>query len=154
MPLARSLAARYRDRGEPLDDLIQVAYLGLVKAARQYRPGAGQNFPAYAVPTMNGELRRYFRDHGWDVRPPRRLQELRARARRTEEELRQDLGREPRPAELAERLEISDQELRELRVAAEGYCAYSLDAPPLGVDPHQWTGDALADVDTDQEDAT
>src|SRR5438105_1136474 len=81
LPLAQALAARYRNRGESQDDLVQVAYLGLVLAARRYRDGQGPNFAAYAVPTITGELRRHFRDKGWDVRPPRRLQEIQARVR-------------------------------------------------------------------------
>src|SRR3954468_18209084 len=107
MGLARSIALRYRDRGESVDDLVQVAYLGLVKAARNYHEGAGANFAAYAVPTITGELRKHFRDRGWDIRPPRRLQELRARIRSAEELLRQDLCRSPTTAELAAHLKVA-----------------------------------------------
>ena len=78
MGVARSIAVRYRDRGVALDDLIQVAYLGLTKAARGFDPEHGGTFLAYAVPTITGEVRRYFRDHAWQVRPPRRIQELQA----------------------------------------------------------------------------
>ncbi len=77
--LARGLAARYRHRGIPTEDLEQIAYLGLVKAADRFRDDSGHDFGAYATPTITGEIRRYFRDHGWAVRPPRRLQELRTR---------------------------------------------------------------------------
>ena len=149
MPLARSVARRYRDRGESLDDLVQVAYLGLVKAARNYREGEGANFAAYAVPTMTGELRRYFRDRGWDVRPPRRLQEIRARARAAEETLVQELRRQPRSCELAEHLGIDVHELEQARLAAEGYDALSLDAPPPGTSDGDWAGaDSVADLYT------
>lgn len=141
LSLARSLASRYRDRGEPLDDLVQVAYLGLVKAARNYVPGQGPGFTAYAVPTITGELRRHFRDHGWDVRPPRRLQELRARARAAEADLQNELGRPPTAAELAGRLEVDVSELAELRVASEGYDALSLDAPAPGAAAGEWSAD-------------
>ncbi len=141
LSLARSLAYRYRDRGEPMDDLVQVACLGLVKAARNYVPGQGPGFTAYAVPTITGELRRHFRDHGWDVRPPRRLQELRARARGAEAGLQHELGRPPTRTELATRLEVSTAELAELRVASEGYDTLSLDAPAPGADPGEWAGD-------------
>ena len=147
MPLARGIAGRYRERGESHDDLVQVAYLGLVKAAQNYRPGAGFNFAAYAVPTMTGELRRHFRDRGWDVRPPRRLQELRGRLRDAEDELSQELGRRPKSAELAERLEVDEHEIGEARMASEGYNAISLDAPPPGTDASDWAGaDSAADV--------
>jgi RNA polymerase sigma-B factor len=147
LSLARALAHRYRDRGEPMDDLLQVAYLGLVKAANGYVEGNGPGFTAYAVPTITGELRRHFRDHGWDVRPPRRLQELRARVRAAEEELLQQLGRPPARAELAHHLGVDAAELDELRVASQGYDALSLDAPPPGSEPGEWGGaDTVADV--------
>jgi RNA polymerase sigma-B factor len=147
LSLARALAHRYRDRGESMDDLLQVAYLGLVKAANNYVAGQGPGFTAYAVPTITGELRRHFRDHGWDVRPPRRLQELRSRARAAETVLLQELGRAPSRAELAERLDVPASELDELRVASEGYDALSLDAPPPGADASDWSGaDSVADL--------
>jgi RNA polymerase sigma-B factor len=153
MPLARGIAGRYRDRGESLDDLVQVAYLGLVKAARNYRPGDGFSFKAYAVPTMTGELRRHFRDRGWDVRPPRRLQELRARLREAEETLSQQLARKPTSQELADHLGVDLHELDQARLASEGYNALSLDAPPPGVDSADWAGaDSAADVHLAQED--
>jgi len=78
LPVAKSVASRYRDRGVPTDDLEQIACMGLVRAAQRFDPEMSSDFLTYAVPSMNGELRRYFRDHGWSVRPPRRLQELRA----------------------------------------------------------------------------
>src|SRR4051794_8539203 len=87
LPLARALAVRYRGRGEPLDDLVQVASLALVKAANRWEPDRGLTFATYAVPTILGELRRYFRAHTWDVRPPRRLQELTRVVARAREEL-------------------------------------------------------------------
>lgn len=152
MPLARSLALRYRNRGEPVDDLVQVAYLGLVKAVDGYVPGRGPAFSAYAVPTITGELRRHFRDHGWDVRPPRRLQELRARARAAVARLEQELGRVPSAIELAEHLGVTTDELAEMRSAAEGYDTHSLDAP-VGVDaaPAADTDPRQRDDGTDHE---
>lgn len=151
MPLARSLALRYRNRGEPVDDLVQVAYLGLVKAVEGYVPGRGPAFSAYAVPTITGELRRHFRDHGWDVRPPRRLQELRARARSASARLEQDLGRAPSARELAADLGVDVDELAEMRSAAEGYDTHSLDAP-VGVDaPATDTDPRQRDDSTDLE---
>ena len=79
-PVAHAIVGRYAARGVEVDDLVQVAYLGLVKASQGYRPGAGSGFLAYAVPTISGEIKRYFRDHGWTVRPPRRVQEVRSAA--------------------------------------------------------------------------
>ncbi len=129
MPLARSTALRYRDRGEPVDDLIQVASMGLVLAVQRYRPGHGVSFAAYAVPTMTGELRRYFRDHGWGVRPPRRVQELRPRVVGATEELTHELGRVPTVPEIAERLEVGDADVLETQHATGSYTHTSLDAP-------------------------
>jgi RNA polymerase sigma-B factor len=151
MPLARSLALRYRGRGEPVDDLVQVAYLGLVKAVDGYVPGRGPAFTAYAVPTITGELRRHFRDHGWDVRPPRRLQELRARARSTAAALEQQLGRAPSESELADALGVAPQELAEMRSASEGYDTDSLDRPPGTDSPTLDHDRRQRDDGTDQE---
>jgi RNA polymerase sigma-B factor len=155
--LARSMAMRYRDRGEPLEDLVQVANLALVMAVRRYRPDQGVPFAAFAVPTITGELRRHFRDRGWNVRPPRRLQELRARMQSTAHDLSQELGHAPSNDQLAERLGVDAEEVREAAKAAEGYHSLSLDAPTstaeglqvvdwLGADDEQYehTVDALA----------
>ena len=133
MPLARSLAGRYRDRGESLEDLTQVAYLGLVTAARPVRAGAGERVAAYAGPPLRGELRRYFRDKGGYVRPPRRLQETRAAVHQAEETLVHQLGRQPSDAEIGSHLGVDVTEVLESRVAAQGYSAVSLDAPAPGV---------------------
>jgi RNA polymerase sigma-B factor len=155
--LARSMALRYRDRGEPLEDLVQVANLALVMAVQRYRPDQGAPFAAFAVPTITGELRRHFRDRGWNVRPPRRLQELRARLQNATHDLSQELGHAPTTAQLAERLGVEPDEVREAEKAAEGYHSLSLDAPTstaegpqladwLGEDDEQYdhTVDALA----------
>jgi RNA polymerase sigma-B factor len=147
---ARSLAWRYRDKGENFEDLVQVAYLGLVKAARGYRPGEGHSFAAYAVPTVTGELRRHFRDKGWDVRPPRRLQELRARIRDAEERLGHDLGRGPTAAELADDLQVSVEEVEQTRSASAGYSAVSLDAPVGGDTTGMVLGDLLPAAEPDE----
>jgi RNA polymerase sigma-B factor len=141
--LARSMAMRYRDRGEPLEDLVQVANLALVMAVRRYQPDQGVPFAAFAVPTITGELRRHFRDHGWNVRPPRRLQELRARVQTTAHDLSQELGRAPTSDQLAQRLGVDVDELREAAQAAEGYRSLSLDAPASTADGAQvvdWLG--------------
>ncbi|WP_369069802.1 SigB/SigF/SigG family RNA polymerase sigma factor [Kineococcus terrestris] len=149
LPLARSLAGRYRDRGEPVDDLVQVACLGLVKAARGFRPGAGPSFSAYAVPTITGELRRHFRDHGWDVRPPRRLQELRARLLSAERELEQELDAAPGEEELAERVGASVADVRAARAASAAYSCVSIDVPLGDSDGDPTLGDQLVDESDD-----
>src|SRR5262245_11885060 len=104
MQVAVDVARRYRSRGVALEDLEQVAYLGLVKAARGFDPERATDFLSYAVPTIRGEVRRYFRDHGWAVRPPRTVQQAQARITAVESDLCQELGRAPRPTEIAERL--------------------------------------------------
>lgn len=103
--VARSIARRYRNRGIDLDDLEQVALLGLTKAAQRFDASAGHDFLSYAVPTVRGELRRHFRDSGWMIRPPRRVQELQARISRAQQELEATLCRSPRPSEIAVHLD-------------------------------------------------
>jgi RNA polymerase sigma-B factor len=129
LPLARSIAARYRDRGEALEDLVQVASMALVMAVKRYRPGQGVSFSAFAVPTITGELRRHFRDHGWSIRPPRRIQELRPRLRQAVEDLTQELHRPPSVAELAEHLDVPAEEILETQSATTSYHILSLDGP-------------------------
>src|ERR687893_3222422 len=129
MPLARSLALRYRRASEPLDDLVQVASVGLVKAVDRWDPERGLAFSSYAVPTILGELRRYFRDATWDVRPARDLQELGLALEEAREKLWGELGRQPTVADLAARLERSPEEIVEALQATEGRSVRSLDAP-------------------------
>jgi RNA polymerase sigma-B factor len=129
MPLARSLAMRYRRQTESLDDLIQVAGLGLVKAVDGFDPERGKPFAAYAVPTILGELRRHFRDHVWTVRLPRGLQELSMKIDAATTELTEELGRMPTAAELSERLEVSVEEVLEAIEASHARRTLSLDAP-------------------------
>jgi RNA polymerase sigma-B factor len=125
--VARSVASRFRRRGMDVDDLEQVALMGLVKAARRYDPTSGHDFLSYAVPTMRGELRRHFRDTGWMVRPPRRIQELRAEISRTLADLERDLGRSARPSEVADRLGAPLADVVEALAADGCYHATSLD---------------------------
>jgi RNA polymerase sigma-B factor len=129
MPLARSLALRYRRASEPLDDLIQVASVGLVKAVDRWDPDRGLAFSSYAVPTILGELRRYFRDATWDVRPARDLQELCLAVEEAREALWGQLGRSPTAADIAERLGRSQEDVVEALQATEGRSVRSLDAP-------------------------
>jgi RNA polymerase sigma-B factor len=129
MPLARSLALRYRRASEPLDDLVQVASVGLVKAVDRWDPDRGLAFSSYAVPTILGELRRYFRDATWDVRPARDLQELCLAVEDARETLWGQIGRSPTVADLASRLNRSEEEIVEALQATEGRSVRSLDAP-------------------------
>ena len=129
LPFADGLAMRYSGRGVENDDLLQVARIALVKAVNRYRPGAGPGFAAFAHPTITGELKRWFRDHGWAVRPPRRIQELRAGLVVEEERLRHALNRDPGNAELARVLGVTVAEVDEARGVSAGYHAVSLDAP-------------------------
>ena len=127
--VARSMAGRYRNRGIDLDDLEQVALLGLTKAAQRFDPDAGHDFLSYAVPTIRGELRRHFRDAGWMVRPPRRVQDLQSRISRAQDELEPLLGRSPRPSEVAERLEVPVEDVIEALAADGCFTPTSLDGP-------------------------
>jgi len=129
MPLARSLALRYRRASEPLDDLIQVASVGLVKAVDRWDAGRGLAFSSYAVPTILGELRRYFRDSTWDVRPARDLQELCLAVEEAREKLWGELSRSPTVADIAQRLERNEEDIVEALQATEGRSLRSLDAP-------------------------
>ncbi|HXF00267.1 MAG TPA: sigma-70 family RNA polymerase sigma factor [Solirubrobacterales bacterium] len=128
LPLARSLALRYRGTPEPLEDLIQVASLGLVKALDGFDPERGDSFKAYAAPTILGELRRHFRDRVWDLRLPRTLQERTLVVRQAAAALSDELGRTPTVSQIAERLELSEEEVIEALEAESARRPLSLDA--------------------------
>jgi RNA polymerase sigma-B factor len=147
LPVARSLAMRYRERGVPLDDHTQVAALGLVKAVHGFDAERGRDFMAYAAPTITGEIKRHFRDTGWAVRPPRRLQELRTRVSQATQTLSQATGRAPTVKELAEALQVPQDDVVEAMVSSNGYATTSLDAPPDG-ENGSWA-DSVPDTDTD-----
>ena len=135
MVVASDCARRYRGRGIAADDLEQVAYLGLVKAVRGFDPERGPDFLAYAVPTIRGELRRHFRDLGWALRPPRSIQELQTRILAVESDLAQELGRSPRPSDLARHLEVDLEQVLDALGASGCFSPTSLDAPaPEGED--------------------
>jgi RNA polymerase sigma-B factor len=127
LPLVHLLARKYKRGREPLEDLVQVASLGLMKAIAGFDPTRGQ-FLAYAVPTMTGELKRHFRDNGWMVHVDRGLQDRALRVKRLSEEATVQLGRPPHSDELAARLDLSVEQVREARLAANAYTALSLDA--------------------------
>ena len=126
MPLARSLARRYAKAGEPLDDLVQVACIGLMKAVDRFDPERGHAFSSFAVPTILGELRRYFRDHSWAVRVPRDLQELWLRIERARTELAVEIGHAPTVRELAHRLGSDDETILAALEAASAHRAEPL----------------------------
>ena len=129
LPLARQLARRYQRGGEPLDDLVQVASLGLLKAIDRFDPERETAFSSFAVPTILGELKRHFRDKGWSVRVPRDLQELAVKVDRVGEQMSRELGRAPTPTEIAESIGASTEQVLEAREAAAAYRAVSLDRP-------------------------
>src|SRR4051794_39515061 len=134
VPLARQLASRYRHAGEPHEDLVQVACLGLLKAVDRYEPDRGHAFTKYAVPTMLGELKRYFRDKGWSVHVPRATQELVLKVSDALGTLPAKLGRSPRPRDVAEVVGAPVEDVLEAMEAATAYEAASLDAPRPGSD--------------------
>jgi RNA polymerase sigma-B factor len=148
MPLARSIAKRYRKAEEPFDDLLQVASLGLLKAIDRFDPERGIAFSSFAVPTIVGELRRHFRDRCWSVRPPRELQERALEVDKARAELTSRLGRAPSVREIGQALELDDERVLEALQAQQGMRATSLDAPRPGVeDPETTLGDATGDLD-------
>ena len=129
MGLAEYLARRFTNRGEPLDDLVQVAALGLLKAVDRFDPERGLEFSTYATPTIVGELKRHFRDKGWAVRVPRRVQELHLRLGSVVSNLSQELGRSPTIGEIAQAAAVSEEEVLEAIEAGHAYRFTSLDAP-------------------------
>ena len=148
LDLAHAEAGRYRSRGIPLDDLRQVAALALTKATRGYDVTTGHDFLSYAVPTIRGELRKHFRDHGWMIRPPRRIQELQARINAAEAELSYRLGRSPNPVEIADYLEECTESVIEALASDGCFVPASLDHP-AGGDGSTTLGDLLQFDDDD-----
>jgi RNA polymerase sigma-B factor len=146
LPLATGLARRFHDRGEPQEDLDQVATLGLVKAVDGYDPSLGTEFTSYAVPTILGEVRRHFRDRGWRIRVPRRLQELRLSLQRAHGDLTQRLGRTPSAADLAGYLKVPEADILAAQEAAAAYRPTSL-SEPTRPDSDGVLGDRLASHD-------
>jgi RNA polymerase sigma-B factor len=146
LPLARKLAARYIHAGEPYEDLVQVASLGLVKAVDRYDPSRENRFVRYAVPTMLGELKRHFRDKGWSIHVPRGAQELALKVSEATDTLPAKLGRPPRPRDIAQAIGVSLEDVLEAMEVATAYEALSLDAPRPGDEPDDgWTlGDSIA----------
>ena len=152
MGVARSVASRYVNRGIEEDDLVQVAYAALTRAARDFDPSRHEDFLSYAVPTIRGELKKHFRDYGWTVRPPRRVQETQARITRAESELVQQYGRPPTPEETAQHLGAEVPDVIEAMSADGCFAPSSLDRPLAGADGGGFAtvGDLLGDDDEDQ----
>lgn len=151
LPLATDLAHRFTGRGEPLADLLQTATVGLIKAVDRFDVQRGTDFPAFAVPTIVGEVKRYFRDQTWDLHVPRRLQELRRAIAQSSELLTQQLGRSPTTAELAADLGLAESEVRDGVRVSGAYSTVSLDAPamPGSDEPGATLGDLLGGEDVE-----
>jgi RNA polymerase sigma-B factor len=147
LPLVEHLARRFRNRGEPLDDLVQVATIGLIKSVDRFDPERGVEFSTYATPTIVGEIKRHFRDKGWAVRVPRRLQELRLSLSAATSELSQRNGRAPTVHELAGHLNLSEEEVLEGLESANAYSTLSLDVPEAGDDDAPAVADSLGTDD-------
>ncbi|MGW7096482.1 SigB/SigF/SigG family RNA polymerase sigma factor [Streptomyces sp. NPDC054874] len=148
LPMAHRIASRFRNRGESMDDLRQVAAMGLVKAVDRFDPLRGKAFETYAVPTVTGELKRHFRDHTWDVHVPRRVQDLRNRVRVARRDLAQEIGgRFPTCAEVASATGLSEDDVLLGMQALESYSALSLDAEPMGVEGGTSLADRLGSCD-------
>jgi len=151
LPLVEYLARRFRNRGEPLDDLVQVATIGLIKSVDRFDLERGVEFSTYATPTIVGEIKRHFRDKGWAIRVPRRLQELKLSLTKATSELSQKNGRAPTVAELAQHLQMSEEEVLEGLESANAYSAVSLDAPDTGDDDSPAVADSLGTTDESLE---
>ncbi len=147
LPMAAFLARRFRDRGESQDDLVQVATIGLIKAADRFDPDRGVAFSTFATPTVLGEIRRHFRDKGWAIRVPRRLQELRAQITRAIEEISQSTGHTPTVAELAAHLGVTEDAILEGLESAQAYTALSLDIAAHESDDGTSLADTLGEED-------
>jgi RNA polymerase sigma-B factor len=128
LPLVDHCARRFANRGEPLDDLVQVGTIGLIKSVDRFDTDRGVEFSTYATPTIIGEIKRYFRDKGWAIRVPRRLQELRMSISSVTGELSQELGRSPTPREIAEKIGVGVEQVMEGLESANAYSTLSLDA--------------------------
>src|SRR3954471_14599888 len=147
LPLVEHFARRFLNRGEPFDDLLQVGTIGLIKAVDRFDTERGVEFSTYATPTIVGEIKRHFRDRGWAVRVPRRLQELRLQLTSATSELSQLHGRAPTVAELAAHLKLSEEEILEGLESANAYSTLSLDVPEQGDEDSPAVVDSLGSED-------
>ncbi|RAV10091.1 B/F/G family RNA polymerase sigma-70 factor [Mycolicibacterium sp. GF69] len=147
LPLADHVARRYRNRGEPIDDLVQAARVGLVNAVNRFDPDNGADFLSFAIPTIMGEVRRHFRDYGWAVKVPRRLKDLQGQLVRARAELSQQIGRAPTPSEVAHHLGIEREAVMEATIASSNYSTLSTDVQACGDDESRPVGDTIGDID-------
>jgi RNA polymerase sigma-B factor len=147
MPLVRACVRRYRDSPEPAEDLMQVGYVGLLKAINNFDPAFGNGLSAYAEPCVTGEIKRHFRDKRWQVRVSRQAQELLLAMRTAGEQLAQQLGRTPSDSELAEELGVTEADVLEARQADLVFSSYSLDAPLTDDGESTELADVLGDLD-------
>ena len=145
--IVRSCVARYRDSPEPTDDLMQVGYVGLLKAINSFDPGIGDSLAAYAQVTVSGEVKRHFRDKRWHIRVKRSTQELRLEVRKTSAELTQRLARTPRASELADQLQVTEADVLEAQLADRAFQPSSLDAPLSDQDGSYVLSDVLGQED-------
>jgi RNA polymerase sigma-B factor len=150
MDMADAVVSRYTGRGVATEDLRQVAYIALTRAAHHFDPTQGTEFAAYAVPSMRGEVRKYFRDHAWMVRPIRRIQEIQPQINRAEDELWRELGRSPRPAEVAERIGEPVEIVVEALSADGCFSPSSLDKPVIAAETAAPLGEFLGVDDAAQ----
>ncbi|MFG2052603.1 SigB/SigF/SigG family RNA polymerase sigma factor [Micromonospora sp. NPDC048930] len=151
LPLANHLAARYSGRGEPTGDLAQTAALGLIKAVDRFDAARGVDFAGFAIPTILGEIKRHFRDRTWNIRVPRRLQELRLRISEANSTLTQTLHRAPTVADIATHLDLTEEEVLEGLEGARAYNAVSLSTPIGDGDSATELGDTLGTEDSEYE---
>jgi RNA polymerase sigma-B factor len=151
LPVARHIARRFSNRGEPMDDLVQVATVGLINAVDRFQPDRGSDFFSFAVPTISGEVRRHFRDQGWSMRVPRRLKDLHVSINSVVSELSQGLGRAPRPSEIAARLDVPVSDVLEGLEAAQAYRSSSLDEMLSSATGGATLGDLLGEADAELE---
>ncbi|NYI05509.1 RNA polymerase sigma factor SigF [Allostreptomyces psammosilenae] len=151
LPLVRYAAARFRSRNEPMEDIVQVGTIGLIKAIDRFDAERGVEFPTFAMPTVVGEIKRFFRDTSWSVRVPRRLQELRLSLTRAGDELSQRLDRSPTVAELATYLGVSQEDVVEGLAVGNAYSASSLDSPPTEEEGESSLADRLGYEDASLE---
>ena len=151
LPLVEYLARRFRNRGELHDDLVQVATIGLIKAVDRFDLERGVEFSTYATPTIVGEIKRHFRDKGWAIRVPRRLQELKLSLAKATGELSQRNGRSPTVAELAVFLEMTEEDILEGLESANAYSTVSLDTPESGDSDSLSVSDTLGVIDESLE---
>ncbi|WP_405151322.1 SigB/SigF/SigG family RNA polymerase sigma factor [Sphaerisporangium sp. NBC_01403] len=147
LPMAREISRRYLHRGEPMEDLLQAAYVGLMKAINGFDAELGHSFRGYAMVTMTGEVKRHFRDRTWAVRVPRLYQERRSELNRLVADFTQELGRFPTVAELAKRMGISEEDMLLTMDASAAYSTLSLDAPMGADDDAAALGDLIPDED-------